>query len=116
MFSMQARNIHNRIKCVSWLTVLCDALVEELGGRDNIRAALEPVCKVHDYPGGVVIQTGAYPQVGDSWRGEIPAAYRRVARFTRSIRFEEYDDDGLFRVPQGLDDKEETLAWIRRFD
>jgi len=114
-FLMQARSVHNRIKCVNWLTVLCDALVEELGGRDNIRAALEPVCKVHDYPGGVVIQAGAYPQVGDSWRGEIPEAYRRVARFTKSIRFEGYRTR-LFRVPDGLNDKEETLAWIRRFD
>jgi hypothetical protein len=114
-FSMQARDIHNRIKCVNWLTVLSNALVEELGGRDKMRATLEPVCKVHDYPGGVVIQAGAYPQIGDTWRNDIPEAYRLVARYTNSIRFESYRS-GLFRVPQGLDKKEETLAWIRRFD
>lgn len=116
MFSMQARDIHNRIKGVNWLTVLNDALVEELGGRDKMHVALQPICKVHDYPGGVVIQAGAYPQIGDTWRGDIPEAYRLVARYTQSIRFEDYDQDGLFRVPEGLDDKEETLAWIRRFD
>lgn len=114
-FSLQARQIHNRIKCVNWLTVLCDALVEELGGRDKMRAALEPVCKVHDYPGGVVIQAGATPQIGDTWRDDVPEAYRLVARYTKAIRFETYRS-GLFRVPQGLDKKEETLAWIRRFD
>jgi len=114
-FSMQVRDIHNRIKCVNWLTVLCDDLVEELGGRDKMRAALEPVCKVHDYPGGVVIQAGAYPQIGDTWRNDIPEAYRLVARYTKSIRFESYRS-GLFRVPQGLDKKDETLGWIRRFD
>jgi hypothetical protein len=114
-FSMQVQDIHNRIKCVNWLTVLSDALVEELGGRDKMRAALEPVCKVHDYPGGVVIQAGAYPQIGDTWRNDIPEAYRLVARYTKSIRFESYRS-GLFRVPQGLDKKEETLAWIQRFD
>jgi len=114
-FSFQARAIHDRIKCVNWLTVLCDALVEELGGRDKMRAALEPVCNVHDYPGGVVIQAGATPQIGDTWRDEVPEAYRLVARYTKAIRFETYRS-GLFRVPQGLDKKEETLAWIRRFD
>jgi len=114
-FSFQARAIHNRIKCVNWLTVLCDELVEELGGRDKMRAALEPVCQVHDYPGGVVIQAGATPQIGDTWRDDVPEAYRLVARYTKAIRFETYRS-GLFRVAQGLDDKEETLAWIRRFD
>jgi hypothetical protein len=114
-FSLETRDIHNRIKCVNWLTVLCDALVEELGGRDKMRATLEPVCKVHDYPGGVVIQAGATPQIGDTWRDEVPEAYRLVARYTKAIRFEAYRE-GLFRVPQGLDDNEETLAWIRRFD
>lgn len=115
MFSMQAQDIHNRIKCVNWLTVLSNALVEELGGREPMRAALEPVCKVHDYPGGVVIQAGAYPQIGDATRGDVPEAYRLVARYTKSIRFEAYRS-GLFRVPQNLDKKAETLAWIRRFD
>ena len=100
---------------MNWLTVLCDALVEELGGRDKMRTTLEPVCKVHDYPGGVVIQAGAFPQIGDTWRDEVPEAYRFVARYTKSIRFETYRS-GLFRVPQGLDGKKETLAWIRRFD
>ncbi|WP_232729795.1 type VI immunity family protein, partial [Herbaspirillum huttiense] len=55
-FALEARDVHNRIKCVNWLTVLCDALVEELGGRDKMHTTLEPVCKAHDYPGGVVIQ------------------------------------------------------------
>ncbi len=56
-----------------------------------------------------------FPQIGDTWRDEVPEAYRLVARYTKSIRFETYRS-GLFRVPQGLDKKEETLAWIRRFD
>ena len=115
-FSMEAQSVHNRIKCVNWLTVLSDALVGELGGRDKMRAALEPVCKLHAYPGGVVIQAGACPQIGDTGRDDVPEAYRLVARYTKSIRFEGYDHDGLFRVPQGLDDREEALAWIRRFD
>jgi len=80
-----------------------------------MRSALEPVCKVHAYPGGVVIQAGEAPLLGDTWENNFPEAYRLVARYTRSIRFEEYDE-GLFRVPDNLNGIEETLAWVRRFD
>jgi hypothetical protein len=114
-FSLQARSIHNRIKSVNWLTILCDALVDELGGLDPMRSALEPVCKVHEYPGGVVIQAGEFPQVGDTYRNDVPGAYRLVARYTKPIRFESYRS-GLFRVPHNLDKGEETQAWLRRFD
>lgn len=114
-FSMEAEGVHNRIKCVNWLTVLGDEIVAELGGVGPMRAALEPTCKIHEYGGGVVIQAGAYPQLGDVTRGDIPEAYRTVARYTKPVRFEAYSSR-LFRVPDNLDKKEETLRWIRRFD
>ncbi|MET0065435.1 MAG: type VI immunity family protein [Candidatus Thiodiazotropha sp.] len=114
-FSLEAETIHNRIKSVNWLTLLNDALVEELGGLDDMRSTLEPVCKVHEYPGGVVIQAGAYPHVGDTYRNDVPEAYRLVANYTKPIRFESYRS-GLFRVPHNLDKGEETQAWLRRFD
>ncbi|WP_244102073.1 type VI immunity family protein [Burkholderia ambifaria] len=114
-FSMEAEGVHNRIKCVNWLTVLGDEIVAELGGTGPMRASLEPTCKVHEYAGGVVIQAGENPQLGDSTRGDIPEAYRLVARYTKPVRFEAYSSR-LFRVPDNLDKKEETLRWIRRFD
>lgn len=114
-FSLEAGSVHDRIKCVNWLTVLCDALVNELGGLAAMRNALEPMCKVHEYTAGVVIQAGAFPLVGDVLRGDIPQAYQLVAKYTKPIRFENYGE-GLFRVPDGLDDRDETLAWVRRFD
>jgi len=114
-FTSEAGAVHNRIKSVNWLTVLGDELVSELGGIGPMRRALEPLCKVHEYPGGVVIQAGEAPQLGDIAKNNIPEAYRMVARYTRSVRFEDYDEF-LFRVSDDLDDKEETLSWIRRFD
>lgn len=114
-FSFEARTVHNRIKCVNWLTVMNDALVEELGGKAAMRQALEPWCKVHEYPGGVVVQAGIQPVLGDAHRQEIPEAYRLVARYTKPVRFEAYKE-GLFRVPVQMNDLEETLSWIRRFD
>lgn len=114
-FSMEAEDVHNRIKCVNWLTVLGDEIVAELGGVGPMRAALEPTCKIHEYSGGVVVQAGENPQLGDVTRGDIPEAYRMVARYTKPVRFEAYSSR-LFRVPDNLDKKEETLRWIRRFD
>ncbi|MGV2293324.1 type VI immunity family protein [Trinickia sp. YCB016] len=114
-FASDARDVENQIKCVNWLTVLGDKIVGELGGIEPMRHALEPACKVHEYPGGVVIQAGEAPQLGDTYRNDIPEAYRMVARYTKPVRFEDYRSR-LFRVPDNLDKKEETLAWVRRFD
>jgi Protein of unknown function (DUF3396) len=114
-FSMEAGVVHNRIKCVNWLTVLDDKLVGELGGKDDMQGALQPACGVYEYPGGVVIQAGENPQLGDAVLGDIPQAYRTVAHYTKAIRFEDYKGR-LFRVPEGLDKTAETLAWVRRFD
>lgn len=87
-FSMEAEDIHNRIKFVDWLTVLGDEIVAELGGIGPMRAVLEPVCKVHDCQGDVVIEAGQNPQRGDATRGDIWEAYRMVARYTNPVRFE----------------------------
>ncbi|WAC71152.1 DUF3396 domain-containing protein [Roseateles sp. SL47] len=114
-FTMEAGGVHDRIKSVNWLTALGDELVVQLGGLATMRQALEPACTVHAYDGGVVIQAGPTPRLGDAYANDIPAEYRLAARFTRPVRFEDYDE-GLFRVPKDLNKREETLKWIRRFD
>jgi hypothetical protein len=114
-FTREVAAAHDRIKCVNWLTVLCDSIVTELGGIETMRAGLQSMCSFHEYPGGVVIQAGETPQLGDTYRADIPEAYRMVARYTRAVRFEAYSDL-LFRVPDGADHIEETLSWVRRFD
>jgi hypothetical protein len=107
--------IINRIKGVSWLTVLGDALVEELGGLERCREALEPECHVQPYDGGIVIMAGPVPQLGDTYQGIVPQRYRKVAAFTRPIRFENYRNY-LLKLDEPLDRREATLQWIRRFD
>ncbi|WAC71151.1 DUF3396 domain-containing protein [Roseateles sp. SL47] len=114
-FTREVGDVHDRIKSVSWLTALSDELVAQLGGLATMRQALEPACTVHAYDGGVVIQAGPTPRLGDTHANDIPAEYRIAARFTRPVRFEDYDE-GLFRVPKDLNKREETLKWIRRFD
>ncbi|WAC74224.1 DUF3396 domain-containing protein [Roseateles sp. SL47] len=114
-FTREVGDVHDRIKSVSWLTALGDDLVAQLGGLATMRQALEPACTLHSYDGGVVIQAGPTPRLGDTHANDIPAEYRLAARFTRPVRFEDYDE-GLFRVPKDLNKREETLSWVRRFD
>jgi len=117
-FSMEAGTVYNRIKCVNWLTVLGDEIMEELGGLAVLKKVLEPECTLYPYPGGVLIQAGEAPRLGNTdapGYTELIEPYRKVAAITKRVRFMSYDE-GLLRVPEALDDKEETLKWVSRFD
>jgi hypothetical protein len=117
-FSMEVKSVHNRIKCVNWLTVLGDAILEELGGLAIIKNTLEPECTLHPYPGGVMIQAGEAPRLGDvdvPGSSELLLPYRKVAAITRPVRFMGYEDS-LFRVDESLNDAEEAKKWVSRFD
>jgi hypothetical protein len=117
-FAFEAKEVHNRIKCVNWLTVLGDAILEELGGLAVVKSALEPECTLHPYPGGVMIQAGEAPRLGDldvPGSSELLEPYRKVARFTKPVRFMDYRSS-LFRVEKPLVGKEEAKKWVSRFD
>jgi hypothetical protein len=117
-FSMEAKSVHNRIKCVNWLTVLGDAILEELGGLGVLKSALEPECTLHPYPGGVMIQAGEAPRLGDvevPGSSELLIPYRKVAAITKPVRFMDYRSY-LFRVEKPLVGKEEAKKWVSRFD
>jgi hypothetical protein len=116
-FIGEAKGVFNRIRCVNWLTVLGDEILKELGGIEAAKA-LEPECTLYPYPGGLVIQAGPRPLLGGAPMNTgpmIPEIYRKVARFTKPVRFMGYKEF-LFRVDKSLDDKEETLKWVSRFD
>jgi hypothetical protein len=105
-----------KMRVVSWLTVLSDPIIAELGGRAAMGSALGPECPMFDYEGGVIIQAMPVPQLGSAEDGIIPEGYRKVARLTKSVRFEAYTKGLFANLPPPLDTREETLAWIRRFD
>ncbi len=107
------------IRATNWLTLVDDGFVAALGGRRALEGALDPTCRLHAYEGGLVVQAGTRPETGDVNYGEIPGAYRSVARALKPIRYEAFSRFGLFDVPYGsglLDQFEESLAWVRRFD
>ncbi len=103
------------IKSINWLTVLGDNLVEKLGDTVMLQEQLGSTCPIYPFRGGIVIQAGEEPQLGDVNRGLVLDDYRRVAQALHPVRFEAYRR-GLFPLPAPLDPIEETLSWVRRFD
>jgi hypothetical protein len=118
-FTCEAKGVFDRIKCVNWLTVLGEVLLEDLGGVDVLEPALKPAgCTLYPYPGGVVIQAGEAPRLGAI---EVPGAselldpYRKVAFLTKRVRFMDYKSS-LFRVDPPLNGPDEARKWVSRFD
>jgi len=118
VFSGAVKGAFNRIKCVNWLTILGEELLDDLGGMFVLKNALEPLCTLYSYPGGVLIQAGEAPRLGDV---ELPGAfellepYRKIAFITKRVRFMNYTSS-LFRVNEPLIGKEEAKKWVSRFD
>ncbi|MCF1448578.1 MULTISPECIES: type VI immunity family protein [Rhizobium/Agrobacterium group] len=106
------------IRTINWLTILDDAFVEELGGLSHVEAELGKDCPIHKWNGGIIIQAGAEPQLGDVNRGDVPEAYRKVARLTKPIRFDNFVPStiSIIEAPKPFDHHEETVKWFHRFD
>jgi Protein of unknown function (DUF3396) len=105
-----------KIRTISWLTILGDPIIAELGGRDIMRAALGPDCPLFDYDGGTIIQAMPVPELGSTEDGYIPEGYKKVAKLTKPVLFEGYSGSLFENLPTPLDDHEETLKWLKRFD
>ena len=74
------------LKGVNWLTIVSHSMLEPLGGLSAIREKCSQEIRIHPMRGGVIIQAGPEPQVGDANRGETLPLYREVARVLKPIR------------------------------
>ncbi|TWD55479.1 uncharacterized protein DUF3396 [Agrobacterium vitis] len=105
------------IRSINWLSLIDDDRLQLIGGIEKMRASLDVSCSIYTYSGGVIIQAGDEPKIGDVNRGEIPETYRSVAQLLKPLRFEDFGRRGIFEgLHSPLDEREETLAWLRRFD
>ena len=77
------------IKGVDWLTILSTPFVDQLGGEATVRQAMGAL-PVLSYPGGLILQTGTMPQVGDMQRQEDMSAYFQVAKIVEPIRCKDH--------------------------
>ena len=81
------------IASINWLTILCDELVERVGGVESLRS-LGKEYPLARYDGGYIIQAGPKPELGNREYGEIPQYYGKVHDLLRP----------LYPPLEGLDD------------
>lgn len=108
--------IHLRegIKGVNWLTILGDRWIREMGGLDYLRARLGELFGFYPYEGGVIIQAGVRPQLGNRKEGDWPKEYVTLARVLKKIQVKEHYP--MHFGGEGRLDYEATMAWLCRFD
>lgn len=108
--------LHDGIKGVNWLTILSDRWVEAAGGLDYLRIRLdEPTFPFYKYDGGLMIQAGPKPQIGDTTRDIWPMHYVTLHKVLKKIQIKTYTRFHL-GGPGPRMDHPATLAWLFRFD
>jgi hypothetical protein len=106
------------IKGVNWLTVVGDRWLAEMGGVNAVEAdlaALDGRFIVHRFEGGIMIQAGTRPQLGDAERNVWPELYVKLAKYLKPIRITRHRPF-QFSGPGLRFDLERSRAWLRRFD
>jgi hypothetical protein len=105
-----------KIKGANWLTALSDDCLQPIGGRAALLAQLDENFHIFEYEGGVLIQAGATPQLGDVNRQQIPGDYRHLSKILKPIRMTFPKDEYIFPDINGRDGTEITNEWLARFD
>ncbi|HEX2091074.1 MAG TPA: type VI immunity family protein [Longimicrobiaceae bacterium] len=115
--------LEERMGSVNWLTAVHHDLLALVGGAGALRGALDPdTFPVHDYGGGLVIQAGPAPQLGDREAGVGIPFYDTVAGLLKPARveFEGYVVNHAVRPP-GSEFDDDVMArgqteYLARFD
>jgi Protein of unknown function (DUF3396) len=106
------------IKGVNWLTVIADRWLAELGGVEKVQAdlaALDAHYIVHRFGGGVMIQAGPRPQLGDAEENRWPELYVKLSKYLKPIRITRHRPF-QYAGPGLRFDLDRSKAWLRRFD
>jgi len=99
---------------IGWLTFVGDALVEKLGGRKALAAAVKGTgVELRTYTKGVALQAGPVPELGDVNRKKKLSNYQEVGRILEPVFASE---DALQNLDvKGFEDPDESLEWLMRF-
>lgn len=106
------------IKGVNWLTVVGDRWLAELGGADAVAAAVAPLDSrftIHRFDGGLMIQAGQRPNLGNAERNAWPELYVKLSKYLKPIRITKTRPFAM-GGPGPRFDLERSEAWLRRFD
>ncbi|HEY7396402.1 MAG TPA: type VI immunity family protein [Gemmatimonadaceae bacterium] len=114
--SIVSLHINSHIKSVNWLTALSDEALGPIGGRAALLGQLDENFRIMEYEGGVLIQSGRMPQLGDANRGQAPRYYRQLSELVRPLRMRFPDGHSFIRSGGQQSGAEATNEWLARFD
>jgi len=114
--SIVSLHINSHIKGVNWLTALSDEALAPIGGRAALLAQLDENFRIMEYDGGVLIQAGPMPQLGDANRRQVPRFYRELSQLVRPLRMEFPEGHSFIHPGGGRSGAEATNEWLARFD
>jgi hypothetical protein len=112
--SVHSLNGQKGIKGVNWLTILDDGYISRLGGLDALRGRIGDEFAMHPYEGGVVLQAGPKPEMGDRNRNRWPGLYVRLNAELKPIRSP--DVFPFQHLGPNRFDLDASRAWLERFD
>jgi hypothetical protein len=99
------------------LTVLGDVHVNEIGGADYLKMRLGEDFPITPYDGGLMIQAGPKPQIGDVEAKRWPRHLVTLSKVLQPIRCKRhYPIHGWGHGEDPTMDFEVTKAWLARFD
>ncbi|MEO7329518.1 MAG: type VI immunity family protein [Minicystis sp.] len=102
------------IKGVNWLTILGDRWIKEIGGADYLKLRLGDDFPMSTYEGGLMIQAGPKPQIGDAEKNQWPRHYVTLAKVLKPIQIKRHYP--FHFGGEGHMDAEASNAWLNRFD
>lgn len=105
----------NALKTVGWLTLVCDAFLEELGGATAVRKKLGSNVQVTRVGGGQLLRIGPVPTLSDRNRGEDAADYRKVFTALRPL-IERARNQSPWFATGSEDQDDQTESWFYRFE
>lgn len=114
--SIVAMHIGDGIKGVNWLTAVDEGCLTRLGGRAAVLAQLDENFPLYEYEGGVLIQAGPTPQLGDVNRQHFPRYYQHLARILAPLRMRFPAGHPMIQPANGEDSTEASNQWLARFD
>ena len=103
------------IKGINWLTILSDRWVKEMGDLEALQARLGEPFGFYPYEGGLVVQAGPRPQIGDVQANLWPKDYITLAKVLKKIQITDHCAFHYSGKGQRMN-REGSLAWLFRFD
>lgn len=114
---IESLRLLNRIKGVSWYTILGQRYVGKMGGNDRLRGTLSPHRDItfHTYGGGLMIRAGVLPDLIPA--PEMPPlAYRTLNKVLKPIRLQDTGCLHPYPVFGPCFTEATTAQWYARFD